>query len=139
MHVFGPDTDPAEVLRAIEAHEHFWLDLPMESFGPDHPVARALGIGPDKFERLQRRHGRAFAVVDDDHAAIVFAGAVRKEDRIERVEVVTIAHENGLVTLRDRPCGPLDARRDSARDLDALGVVDALTDSLLTIAEQMED
>src|SRR6185503_11288433 len=54
----------------------------------------------------------------------------------ERVEVVTIAHENGLVTLRDRPCGPLDARRDSARDLDALGVVDALTDNLLTIGRE---
>ena len=139
MHVFGPDSDPAEVVRAIEAHEHFWLDLPIELFVPDHPVARALGIGADKIERLRRRHGRAFAVVDDDHAAIVFAGAVRHEDRIERVEVVAIAHENGLVTLRDRPCAPLDALRDSPRDVDALSVVDALTDSLLSIAEQMED
>jgi magnesium transporter len=139
MHVFDRDTDPAEVVRAIEAHEHFWLDLPMELFVPDHPVARALGIGPDKIERLRRRHGRSFAMVDDDHAVIVFSGAEREEDRIDRVEVVTIAHDDGLITLRDRPLASLDERRESPRDLDALGVLDALTDSLLSIAEQMED
>jgi magnesium transporter len=139
MHVFGPDTDPAEVVRAIEAHEHFWLDLPLALFVPDHPVARALGISPEKIERLRRRHGRSFAMVEDDHAAIVFSGAVRDEDRIVRVEVVVIAHDDGLITLRDGPCEALDARRDSPRDLDALGVLDALTDSLLTLAEEMED
>jgi magnesium transporter len=139
MHVFGRDTDPAEVVRAIQAHEHFWFDLPFELFVPDHPVARALGITPEKIERLRRRHGRSFALVEDDHAAIVFSGAVREEDRIDRVEVVVIAHEQGLVTLREGPCQPLDERRESARDLDALGVLDALTDSLLAIAEQVED
>jgi len=139
MHLFGPDTDPAEVVRAIEAGEHFWLDVPLASFVPDHPVARALGIGADKIERLRRRHGRSFAMVEDDHAAIVFSGAVREEDRIERVEVVVVAHDQGLITLRDRASVPLDERRDSSRDLDALGVLDALTDGLLKIAEQMED
>jgi magnesium transporter len=139
MHVFGRDSDPAVVVRAIEAHQHFWLDLPIELFVPDHPVARALGIGPDKIERLRRRHGRSFAMVEDDHAAIVFSGAVRKVDRIDRVEVVVIAHEDGLITLRDLPLAPLDERRESPHDVDALGVLDALTDSLLTIAEQVED
>jgi magnesium transporter len=139
MHVFDRDTDPAEVLRAIEAHEHFWLDLPMELFVPDHPVARALGIHPDRIERLRRRHGRSFAMVEDDHAAIVFSGAAREQERIDRVEVVVIAHEGGLITLRDKPLAQLDERRESPHDVDALGVLDALTDSLLAIAEQMED
>ncbi len=123
----------------MEAGEHFWLDLPIGSFGPDHPVAQALGIDADKLDRLHRRHGRAFAIVEPDHAAIVFSGAIRDSDRIRPVEVVVIAADNALVTLRDHPCAQLDERRQAARDIDALGVLDALTDSLLAIADGMED
>ena len=138
MDVFDRNTDPATIRHAVEAGEHFWLDLPLDSFGPDHPVARALGISAEKIERLRRHRGRAFAMVEDHQAAVVFSGAVREDGRVEPVVVVVIAAQNGLVTLRDRSCAPLDARRDSPRDLDVLGVLDALTDSLLAIADEME-
>jgi len=138
MHVFGPDTDLAEIRHAVEAGEHFWLDLPLESFGPDHPIASEFGITDEKLERLRRHRGRAFAMVEDDHAAVVFSGAVRERDQVVPVPVVVIASANGLVTLRDRACAALDARRDSPRDLDVLGVLDALTDGLLSIAEEIE-
>jgi magnesium transporter len=139
MHVFGVDTDPAAMRRAIDAGEHYWIDLPLASFEADHPVAMALGVDAAKIERLHRREGRAMAVVEDGHAAIVFGGAVREDERVRRIEVVVIAGETGLVTLRDRPCQALDDLRQSPRDVDALGVIDALTDSLLEIADRMED
>jgi magnesium transporter len=139
MHLFGPDSDPAEVQRAIDAHEHYWLDLPVAAFTADHVVARALGVTQDKIERLRRRGGLALAIVEDEHAAAVFSGAVREQGRVEPVPVVVIAADNGLVTLRDRACEPLDARRESPRDIDALGVLDALSDSLLAIADGMEE
>src|SRR5215213_1113524 len=139
MHVFGPDTDPSEVRRAIEAGEHFWVDTPEDSFDADHPAARALGVTREMLRRLMAREGRSLAIALEDHASIVFAGAVRRDERIRRLEVVIIAGEQGLVTLRSEPCAPLDALRESPREIDAVAVVDALADSLLSIAEQMED
>jgi magnesium transporter len=139
MHLFGPDTDPAELRRALEAGDHFWLDLPLESFTPDNPVAQALDVTAWRIDRLKRREGRSMVVVDDDHTAIVFAGAVREPDRISRMEVAVIASDNALVTLRDSSFRVLDELRESPHDVDALGVVDALSDSLLEIADGMEE
>ena len=139
MHLFGPDTDPAEVRRAIEAGEHFWLDLPLASFGPGHPVAVALGVDAAKIDRLRRREGRAMAVAEDGHAAIVFAGATREAGRVLRIEVVVIAGDGALVTLTDKPCAALEELRRSPRDVDALVVLDTLSDTLLEIADTMEE
>src|SRR3954451_4778419 len=139
MHIFGPDTDPAEVRRAIDANEHFWLDLPASRFTPENPAAQALGLTAQRLERLMRRAGRAFALVEDDHAAIVFAGATREAGRVERLEVVVIAGAGRLVTLRDRPSRNLDALREAPHDIDALRVLDALTDSLLDVADAIEE
>jgi magnesium transporter len=135
--VFDADTDPAEVSRAIEAGEHFWLDLPFKSFGPDHPAAQALGVTEERLDFLARHRGRAMARVEEGQAAIQFVGAVRTEGRVRRVDVVVFATDAALVTLRDRSVRALDERRESRVDVDALGVLDALTDSLLEIAEEL--
>jgi magnesium transporter len=139
MHLFGPDTDDAELRRALEAGEHLWLDLPIDSFTADNPVAQALDVTDWRIDRLKRREGRSMVVVDDDHAAIVFAGARREAGRVSRLVVAVIASENALVTLRDGSCQPLEELRESPRDVDALGVIDALSDSLLEIADGMEE
>jgi magnesium transporter len=139
MYVFGPDTDPAEVSRALDAGEHFWLDLPLDSFDADHPVARALGVTEQRLERLKRRDGRSLAIVEHGHAAIVFAGAARESGRVRRIDVVIIAGGNALVTLHDSPSEALDKLRVSPRDVDALYVLDALTDGLLEVADIMEE
>src|SRR4051794_26619373 len=139
MLIFGQDTDPAEVRRALDAGDHFWLDLPADRFTPDHPAAQALGFTAERRDRILRRQGRAVAIVADDHAAIIFAGATRADGHVDRMEVVVIAGGNALVTLRDRPCRTLDELRDAPHDIDALRVLDALTDSLLEVAEAMEE
>jgi magnesium transporter len=43
-----------------------------------------------------------------------------------------------LITLRDGDCEPLDDLKATPHDVDLLGVLDALTDSLLGVANQME-
>jgi magnesium transporter len=55
------------------------------------------------------------------------------------VPVLIVAGDTGIVTLRDEPCPELDHLRESPHDVDALTVVDALTDSLLDVAERLED
>jgi magnesium transporter len=139
MHVFTADSDPQEIERAIEAGQPFWLDVPDDRFDADHPAARALDLNAQRLTRLRRRQGRALAIVEDGHAAILFAGAQLDGNLVERVQVLILAGEAGLVTLRDGPCPPLDERHESPRDVDALDVLDALTDSLLDAAEQMDE
>src|SRR5215208_3691479 len=139
MQVFGPESDPAEVGRAVEAGHPFWLDVPPGRLSADHPAARALGLGPDKLRRLESRARRPGALVEDDHAWIAFAGARRAEGRVQRVPVLTVAGDAGVITLRDGACPALDALRESPREVDALAVLDALTDGMLEIAERMED
>jgi magnesium transporter len=139
MHVFGPESDPAEVQRAIEAGLPFWLDVPPDRFGAEHPAARALGVGGDRLRRLEQRADRSAVFVDDDRAAIVAAGARHDIGSVERVPVLILAGAAGLVTVRDTTCPALDHLRASPREVDALAVLDALADRTLTIAEGMED
>jgi magnesium transporter len=138
MLVFDSRSDPAEVERAIEAGHPFWLDVPPSRFGSDHPAARALGLDTGNLGLLDARGSRPGVFVEDAHAAVVYAGARRESGRVQRVPVVVIAGDAGVVTLRDQACAPLDELRGSPREVDALKVLDALTDSMLGVAEELE-
>jgi magnesium transporter len=137
MHVFGTDSDPADVRRAIDAREHFWLDLPDDAFGAGHPAAVALGIGGDELRRLHSRKDHAGAYAQDDHVVVAFAGAVRAGEGIEPLPVLLFAGATGVITLRDGACRPLDALRDSPRDVDGLAILAALTESMSQVADEI--
>ena len=135
MHVFTAESDPAAVRRAVEAGEHFWLDVPRDRLDTDHPAARALGIDDETLRRAD--HSGVF--VEAQQSTIVFPGAHRADRRVDRVAVTIVAGEAGIVTLRDHDCGELDDLRGSARDVDALKVLEALTDSVQAAADHLED
>jgi magnesium transporter len=139
VHVFTADSDPQEIERAIEAGEPFWLDVPSDRFSADQPAARALGLDEHRLARLRTRAGRAIAIVEEDYAAIVFSGAQLTGAGVERLPVMIFESNAALLTLRERPCPPLDALHDSPLDIDAVRILDALTDSLHEAAEQMDD
>lgn len=138
MHLFDASTEPHDIERAIEAGEHFWLDIAPARFAADHPVARAIGIDDVALARIDRRAGRPGAIVSDGSSAITFAGAIRRGDRVERVPVVVLAGPTGLVTLRDQPCERLDDLKRRPHDVDAISILDTLTDSMREIAEALD-
>jgi Mg2+ and Co2+ transporter CorA len=144
VHVFTAETDPAEVARAAEAGEPFWLDVPESRFDADGAAAKAVGASADRIARFHRRGRRPAAIVEQGHAAFVFGGAIRTPDGgVARVETMVFATGNQLVTLRDMPCPPLDELRAGvqagSRAVDALLVLDALTSSLLNVTEEIQD
>jgi len=144
MHVFGPDTDPAQVRRAIEAGEHFWLDVPESRFDPTGPAAQAVGVDADRLERIHRRGERAGALVEAGRAVVMFVGALRTPDGgVAPVHTLVFASDAGIVTLRDQLCPPLDELRAAvqagSRDVDAVLVLDTLTASLLDVTEEIGD
>jgi magnesium transporter len=144
MHVFTAESDAAEVARAADAGEPFWLDIPESHFDPDGPAGQAVGISADRLTRLHRRGRRAGAIVEHGHAGFVFAGALRTPDGgVARVDTMVFAGEKQLVTLRDMPCPPLDELRAAvqagSREVDALLVLDVLTQSLLDVTEEIQD
>jgi magnesium transporter len=144
MQVFTAETDPADVARAADAGEPFWLDVPESRFDPDGPAGKAVGLSGDRLTRLHRRGQRAGAIVEHGHAAFVFAGALRTPDGgVARVGTMVFAGEKQLVTLRDMPCPPLDELRAAvqagSREVDALLVLDVLTTSLLDVTEEIQD
>ena len=138
MHLFGEDTDAGEVERAIGAGEHFWLDVPRDRFDPQGPVARALHVDETTLARIGSGGGRPRAFVAEERAAIVFSGASLDGERVVPVSVTVLAGPPGIVTLREGVCEPLDDLKESPHDIDVLSVLDALSDSLLGVATQME-
>lgn len=144
MHLLTADSDPQEIERAVTADEPFWLDVAESEFDPEGPVAHAVGVDADRLVRFARRGPRPAAISEGGRAAIMFAGAVRTADGgVDRVDTKVFVSQAGLLTLRDGPCPPLDDLRASAqagmRDVDALLVLDALTDSLLDVTGEIED
>jgi magnesium transporter len=144
MHVFTADSDPQSVERAVQAGEPFWLDVPESRLDADGPAAQAVGLSADRLTLLHRRGHRPGAIVEKGHAAIVFAGATRDPGGgVNKVPVMVFVGEHGLVTLRDRPCRHLDELRAAvqagSREVDALLVLDVLTDSVLEVTQEIED
>jgi magnesium transporter len=144
MRVFVADSDPAELQRAVESGEHFWLDVPEAKLDAFRVAADAVGVTADRLKRIHRRGERPGALVEEGHAAVFFAGAIRAPDGgVIRVDVMVFATAQGIVTLRDMPCPPLDELRAAVqagtRDADALLILDTLTDSLLTVIGEISD
>ena len=144
MRVFVADSDPAELQRAVESGDHFWLDVPEGKLDAFRVAADAVGVSDDRLMRIHRRGERAGALVEQGRAAVFFAGATRAPGGgVIRVDVMVFASAQGVVTLRDMNCPPLDELRAAvqagSRDADALLILDTLTDSLLTVTEEISD
>jgi magnesium transporter len=142
MLVFTADTDAQEIERAAAAGEAFWLDVPEDKLDLDGAAARAVGLDADRLRRFHLRGRRPAAIAEGGHAAIVFAGAAREPDgTVTRVDTMVFVGPHGFATLRDEPCPQLDDLREQVREgtrnVDALLVLDVLTESLLAVAEEI--
>jgi Mg2+ and Co2+ transporter CorA len=144
MHVFTAETDPQEIERALDAGEPLWLDIPHSHFDLSGPAARAVGVDQDRMRRLRLRGERPGALVEKGQAMVMFAGVHRTPaGQLVRVDTMVFAADDVLVTVRDMPCDPLDELRAAvaagSRKVDALLVLDQLTDSLLNHTQEIED
>jgi magnesium transporter len=144
MHVFTAETDAQEIERAIDAGQAFWLDVPHSHFDLSGPAARAVGVDEDRMRRLRLRGDRPGVLVEKGQAMIMFAGVRRTPDgQVVRAGAMVFAAQNVLITVRETPFEPLDELRAAvvagSRKVDALLVLDQMTDSLLDVTQEIED
>jgi magnesium transporter len=142
MLVFTADSDPQEIERAVAAGEPFWLDVPEDKLDLGGAAARAVRVDADRLRRFALRGQRPAAVAEGGYAALVFAGTTREPDgNVTRVDTMVFVGPHGFVTLRDKPCPQLDELREQVqegtRHVDALLVLDVLTESLLAVADEI--
>jgi len=135
--------DRGDIERLLAADEFFWLDLLQPSEAKIDELAALLGWHPLAVEDVKEFGQRP--KLDDyrDHALLVFYG-VHDDHRL--TEVHLFISGDWVVTVRRRPCRPLEERRaavehdppDTEEEI-VYRVLDALADSFFPVLEQCED
>jgi magnesium transporter len=141
--------DDTQLAAHHDRDQFFWLDLESPAADELDTLERTLGLHPMALEDTREFGQRPKVDSYQDHVLLVFytAQSTADEERVvEPVEVHIYISGRWIVTVRNRPCRPLDELHDAlvpegtdAEDYIVYRILDALTDAWFPAIAALED
>jgi magnesium transporter len=134
--------DPAEIRRLNESGTFFWLDLDSPTDAELDELGTILALPALAVEDSQEFGERS--KIDDygDRLLIVFYGAHSEDGHYRTLEVHVHLAQGRIVTVHRGRCEPLESVRARPAHSDhemVYRILDALSESLLTVLHEIED